>query len=239
VLVAFLLDVSAKITDELLEMHDRMMSSLLRRSENQRDEAFSRQAKSLNETLQLYATLGRALIEAKEDGNDPFEVIDSLLGWDTFTTTVEEAWGLAQPLNFDYLMFMLNRFTWLRQYTPSLIASYAFKAAPATRDLLAAIELLRELNQEKRRKLPDNAPIGFVKPRWQPYVFEANGIDRRYYELCVLNELRQHLRSGDLWVAGSQRFRDFEDYLLPREAWQPMLTAAETATFTSENAARF
>jgi TnpA family transposase len=145
VLVAFLLDVSAKITDELLEMHDRMMSSLLRRSENQRDEAFSRQAKSINEKVQLYATLGRALIEAKEDGNDPFEVIDSLLGWDTFTTTVEEAWGLAQPLNFDYLMFMLNRFTWLRQYTPSLIASFAFKAAPATRDLLAAIELLREL----------------------------------------------------------------------------------------------
>ena len=41
------------------------------------------------------------------------------------------------------------------------------------------------------------------------------GIDRRYYELCALSELKNALRSGDIWVQGSRQFKDFEDYLVP------------------------
>ena len=42
------------------------------------------------------------------------------------------------------------------------------------------------------------------------------GIDRRFYEFCALAELKNALRSGDVFVAGSRQFRDFEDYLMPR-----------------------
>ncbi len=44
---------------------------------------------------------------------------------------------------------------------------------------------------------------------------EDGGIDRRFYELCALSELKNALRSGDMWVAGSRQFKDFEEYLLP------------------------
>lgn len=43
----------------------------------------------------------------------------------------------------------------------------------------------------------------------------SNGIDRKYYEFCVLNELKGALRSGDIWVKGSRRYRNFDDYLIP------------------------
>ena len=36
-------------------------------------------------------------------------------------------------------------------------------------------------------------------------------MDRRFYELCVLSELKNALRSGDIWVEGSRQFKDFED----------------------------
>ncbi len=35
-----------------------------------------------------------------------------------------------------------------------------------------------------------------------------------------MNELNNALRSGDIWVPGSRRYADFEDYLLPRERWE-------------------
>jgi TnpA family transposase len=38
----------------------------------------------------------------------------------------------------------------------------------------------------------------------------------------VLSELKDGLRSGDVYVRGSNRFRDFEDYLIPRERWEGM-----------------
>lgn len=41
------------------------------------------------------------------------------------------------------------------------------------------------------------------------------GIDRKYYEFCVLNELKGALRSGDIWVKGSRRYRNFDGYLIP------------------------
>jgi hypothetical protein len=46
-------------------------------------------------------------------------------------------------------------------------------------------------------------------------VYTPDGLDRRYYELCVLFELKNALRSGDIWIQGSRQFKDFEDYLLP------------------------
>ncbi len=43
------------------------------------------------------------------------------------------------------------------------------------------------------------------------------GLDRKFYEICALSELKNALRSGDIWVKGSRQFRDFDDYLLPAE----------------------
>src|SRR5574343_341734 len=51
--------------------------------------------------------------------------------------------------------------------------------------------------------------------RWQKLVVTDAGIDRRYYELCALSEMKNALRSGDIWVQGSRQFKDFEEYLVP------------------------
>jgi hypothetical protein len=54
-------------------------------------------------------------------------------------------------------------------------------------------------------------------------VFTEAGLDRRYYELCTLTELRNALRSGDIWVRGSRQFEDFEDYLLAAAVFEDLL----------------
>ncbi|WP_171866239.1 hypothetical protein, partial [Escherichia coli] len=49
---------------------------------------------------------------------------------------------------------------------------------------------------------------------WKPLVITPEGLDRKFYEICALSELKNALRSGDIWVKGSRQFRDFDDYLL-------------------------
>ncbi len=73
--------------------------------------------------------------------------------------------------------------------------------------------------------MPPEAPAGFVRPRWAPYVFTDTGIDRRFYELCVGSELRNALRAGDVWVRGSRQFKDFEAYLLPPDRFAALRDA--------------
>jgi hypothetical protein len=65
-------------------------------------------------------------------------------------------------------------------------------------------------------RVPSDAPIDFVSPRWESHVVSVTGaIDRSFYELCALSTLRDRLRAGDLWVAGSRQYRAFDEYLLP------------------------
>ena len=92
------------------------------------------------------------------------------------------------------------------------------RAAPAAKGVLDAIEVLRAMNADNARKVPADAPIEFVKKRWEKLVMTSDGIDRRYwryYELCALTELKNTLRSGDIWVQGSRQFKDFDENLVP------------------------
>jgi TnpA family transposase len=83
---------------------------------------------------------------------------------------------------------------------------------------MRAIKILREANRLEKPALPQSAPTGFVRQRWVPHVLPGGTIDRRYYELCVLSELRDRLRAGDVWVAGSRQYRSFEERLISAEA---------------------
>ncbi len=86
--------------------------------------------------------------------------------------------------------------------------------------MLAAVEVLRALNRRGGRRVPDEAPLGFVPAKWQAQVVGADGrVDRRAWELCVLFELRGALRAANVWLDGSRRYADPETYLLAPAAW--------------------
>jgi len=155
------------------------------------------------------------LLDAKQSGNDPFAAIEAIIPWDVFSASITEAEKLAQPEAFDYLALVGDGFNQLRRYTPTLLATLTLRAAPAARELLAGVEVLKGMNERQARKVPDDAPTSFVRKRWASLVRTPDGLDRRYYELCVLSELKNSLRSGDIWVQDSRQFKDFEDYLLP------------------------
>ena len=83
------------------------------------------------------------------------------------------------------------------------------------------------MNVDNTRKIPSNAPIAFIKKRWARLVFTDDGIDRRYYEICVLSELKNSLRAGDLWVQGSRQFKDFDEYLVTADKFNQLKQSNE------------
>jgi hypothetical protein len=86
--------------------------------------------------------------------------------------------------------------------------------------LLEAVVLLQQLNLSHRRAIPPEAPTDFVTLKWRPYVVAPDGhIDRHYYELCTLWELRGALRAGNVWVPSSLRYANPETYLIPKASW--------------------
>ncbi len=219
--MAYLTERAGSLADEALDMHDRLMGEMLGKGEKARDENFRKRGKAINEKVGLYAGVGKALIAARESGEDPYAVIEEFIEWERFVASVEEAEELALPADFDYLDHLRNQYRRLRGYAPALLEAFEFEAAPPAEPVLEALTVLREMNEKGKRKVPDDAPTDFVRRRWQRHVFgEDGGIDKPFYEMGAMNELNNALRSGDVWVPGSRRYADFEDYLLPREQWE-------------------
>jgi hypothetical protein len=83
------------------------------------------------------------------------------------------------------------------------------------------------LNAAGVRKVPADAPREFIPAKWESYVMaEQDQLSRRYYELCLLWEVRTALRNGNLWIEGSRRYTNPESYLIPPERWVTLRTEA-------------
>ena len=105
--------------------------------------------------------------------------------------------------------------------------------------LLDGVDTLRALNATGTRKVPAAAPLGFVRPVWAPYVRSEGGFDRKFYELCVMAELKTALRAGDIWVPGSRQFRDFDEYLIERAAFTAQAETAATGLAVATDAGSY
>ncbi len=226
-LVAIVVERMATVTDEIIDLHDRILIKLFSTAKNKHQRQFQSQGKAINNKVRLYSKIGHALLAAKQAGTDPYSAIEAVIPWEDFERSITEAGRLAQPESFDHLHLVGEQFRTLRRYTPEFLNVLKLRAAPAAQGVLEAIEVLRDMNAAKSRKVSEDAPTAFIKPRWKPLVITDTGIDRRFYEICALSELKNALRSGDIWVQGSRQFKDFDDYLLPLEKFEAQKQANE------------
>ena len=226
-LVALAIEGMATVTDEIIDLHDRIIGKLFSAAKNKHQQQFQASGKAINDKVRMFGRIGQALIEAKQNGGDPFAAIEAIMPWDSFAASVTEAQTLARPADFDFLHHIGESYATLRRYAPQLLDVLKLRAAPAAKGVLDAINMLRGMNSDGARKVPVDAPTAFIKPRWAKLALTDNGIDRRYYELCALSELKNALRSGDVWVEGSRQFKDFDEYLVPVEKFVNLKRAKE------------
>src|SRR5208282_2899189 len=181
-----------------------------------------------------------------ETKQDAFDAITAILPWDRFRETVAEAEALARSEEFDAYQMLGEHYAGVRRWSPTFLATLAFQGVPTAAPLLRAIDVLRDMNKSSVPSLPKSVPTSFIRERWARHVLRAGGIDRRYYELCVLSELRDRLRAGDVWVVGSRRYRAFEERLISRETLKeleqggtlPIAVDADFERFISARRAR-
>jgi TnpA family transposase len=224
-LVAISLDFAANLTDQAIDLFDRLVGGMFLKAEGRQARAFQADARAINEKVRLYARVGAALITAQTEKQDAFAAITAVIAWERFCTTVAEAEALGRPEEFDAYQKLGEHYAAIRRWSPAFLKAFEFESVPASASLMRAIAVLREVNTTDASVLPQSAPTGFVRQRWVPYVMPGGAIDRRHYELCVLSELRDRLRAGDVWVVGSRQYRAFEERLISKQTLQDLQNA--------------
>ncbi|MEJ8913751.1 DUF4158 domain-containing protein [Escherichia coli] len=159
-LAAVVLESTATVIDELVDLHDRILVKLFSGAKHKHQQQFQKQGKAINDKVRLYSRIGQALLEAKESGSDPYAAIEAVIPWDEFTESVSEAELLARPEGFDHLHLVGENFATLRRYTPALLEVLELRAAPAAQGVLAAVQTLREMNADNLRKVAGRCTHG-------------------------------------------------------------------------------
>ncbi len=211
--------------DEVVALFDQTVSARESRAKSKTDAALAERAKK-GEDRQLLVDV---ILPVLADPSIPDEQVGGMLreriGMSRLREVMAAPW---KPLPKDHgrLSAMDASYAYLRQFTPDVLAVIDFKGGPGTTDLMAAVAVLKKLNETGGRKVPAGAPGSFVAARYAGYLARArkSGDDtayRHYWELCVILSLRDGLRSGDVYVPGSRRYADPATYLYTPAQWQP------------------
>ncbi|MGI9436608.1 MAG: Tn3 family transposase, partial [Geminicoccaceae bacterium] len=226
-LAAAVLELIPTLTDAAMDMHNHIVGGMFKRAERRQIEALQQDRKLINRTIRLYADIGNAVIYARASDDDAYVAIETVMAWDAFEASVDDARGLGRRNRDDKIELLTKDYHRLRRHAPTLLDHFTFRGGPSMQPLLQAMATLQGLNRQGKRRLPDTAPTDFIKGRWRRFVMGANGLDRHTYEICVMVELRNALRAGDIWVQGGRRYRALDDDLLPMSPAAALRVASE------------
>ena len=98
-----------------------------------------------------------------------------------------------------------------RRMTSKLLSVLRFRSNNSARHpILGALEPIVRLREEGRRTaLADVVPAGSVPVGWRDFVVDGKGrLNVTSCEPCVLNRLRDGIRSREAWVEGADRCRN-------------------------------
>lgn len=222
ILAAFLLWMHETILDQLVDLFDECWADIYRRAKQDLRSYQLQQSESLSRVIGYFHNVADILLDrgVEDEAVRPtiYEYVPAEQIQKILTEIEQHRFGKERA---DVLDFVDSRYSYIRRFSPKLLAALTLKTRRAD-SLLEAVSLLDTLNtdQDTSREL-QNAPIDFVPGRWRSRVVHYDGsVKRRAYELCALSELRDNLRAGEIWLDGSRRYADLESYLIPREQWE-------------------
>src|SRR5271165_6135636 len=109
-----------------------------------------------------------------------------------------------------------------RRMVPKLLDALDFRSNNAFhRPVIDGLALVRRYATSRQRYIPfdEVVPIDdVVRPLWRDAVVDTDAkgrtrVNRLTYEICVLEALRERLRSKEIWVVGANRYRNPDEDL--------------------------
>lgn len=98
------------------------------------------------------------------------------------STAVEECQYLVRPADDYYFDFFAKYYSQIQQFSPKMLAILNFRSKRKNHSLLQAIEFLKQLDEDGKRKITPDAPLTCIPKKWMNFVIDEEGnLNRKYY----------------------------------------------------------
>lgn len=223
VLVAFVIERQAALTDLAIDMFDRLIGTAHLQARTRRKARQLERADAMETFARNHLVLCHALETARAQGRPLAGAVERSLGWHRIVEDEDILGRMFKNDGGDGLDELIDRRLSLRKAARIVFDAIDLRSFKSNDPILNAVGLLRSLYAGERTRLPVKVPVIFLKHRWRRRVRAGmHDFDPHAWEVPVLVHLRDRLRSGDVWVEGSRAYRTFEDYLLPRPTFEAM-----------------
>lgn len=220
-LLALLSETYAAALDTAVDQFDRCLADIQHDAERDLDSLRVAAARTGSERNRLLGRIARVLLDGQVRDEEVRKSVFGVVPRDHLLKAVEECDVEQRPGNDWPADQIARRFGYLRRFTPRFLTSFKWKCSLEYASLARAIAAVVKMWGKGASRLPENAPRDFIPSKWMPWVFpNGNGPERKFYELCVLWELRTALRSGNLWVEGARRYTDPATFMISPDRWR-------------------
>jgi TnpA family transposase len=223
-LLSFLVVRGEEVTDAIVEMFDTLIGRVFSHSEDELTDAKLQQAQARLEGALLFRTVAKVLLDPEVPSERVRDEVFRRVPRERVQKAVEQDQALEQSDAQAYLAQVDRHFRYIRSFAPHVLETLRFgstsTSAGAGSELLEALEVLATMNAERRVIVPPTAPLSFVPRRWERAIVHPDGVDRHSWEATLLYEVRGALRSSDLTVEGSRRYKPWDTDLYPADRWE-------------------
>jgi hypothetical protein len=162
VLVCFLRQLYSHALDQMIDTHDKLMTGVYSRAQSNIDEHMKKERRVLRASLATFQTIGNVILDESIADDQLRETLFQLVNREKLVTQVKVVGDWVHGEYSHVFNVVAKRYPYLRQFAPTLIEQLQLDAQYSDASaLVKATQILHSLNEDGKRKLPENAPLGF------------------------------------------------------------------------------
>ena len=183
-LVCFLRQSYRDAVDQAKDMFDKLLTRTHTRAEHELDDQMRGQRQTIKAALAALRSLGAIILD---DSVAAAALRPRLFAAVPRGALAAQVAGLDEWVTgkkSDVFHGLVRRFSHLRQFSPVLLRALEFLPDAGDGDVpcLEALRVLKEMNADLKRKLPDDAPTDFIPKHLLPLVVNDGKPDRKAWE---------------------------------------------------------
>jgi len=208
-----------EIIDDIVQMFVDLIHRIDVRAEKQRNNEFLKDLIRVDGKNQVLFRLAE-IIMGNPDGTIR-NVIFPVVKPETFHNLIAEKEVSGSQYQIIHKHFMKEKYSrHYRRMLPPVLENLTFRSGNRFQPIIEALTVIKQYVSTSYKYFPVEVPIeGIVNESWMSLVIENVGeqekVNRKYYEICVLQQLERALKCKEIWVEGSYAWRNPSEDLPP------------------------
>jgi len=201
-----------EIIDDIVQMFVNLIHRIDVRAEKQRNNEFLKDLIRVDGKNQVLFRLAEVIMD-NPDGTIR-EVIFPVVKPETFHNLITEKEVSGPQYQRIHKRIMKEKYArHYRRMLPLVLENLTFRSSNRFQPIVEALAIIKQHMGTSYKYFPVEVPMeGIVTESWMPMVMENVGgqekVNRKYYEICVLQQLGRALKCKEIWVEGSYVWRN-------------------------------